>query len=131
MMFPDKSAVLEIQSKLIERYGGIHGLRDEGGLESALSAAENRAYYEDAPIEILAATYAFHLSQAHAFLDGNKRIAAAVAGVFLELNGAWLKASQDEIIELFLGIAASRISREDVENKFAEWIIFTKEDDAE
>lgn len=127
MIFPDKSAVLEIQSKLIERYSGIHGLRDAGALESALNAAENRAYYENAPIEILAATYAFHLSQAHAFLDGNKRIAAAVAGVFLELNSAWLKASQDEIIELFLDIAASRITREDVESKFAEWIIFTED----
>ena len=123
MIFPDKSAVLEIQSKLIERYGGIQGLRDAGALESALGAAENRAYYENAPIEILAATYAFHLSQAHAFLDGNKRIAAAVAGVFLELNGAWLNASQDEIIELFLDIAASRISREDVERKFTDWLI--------
>ncbi len=102
-------------------------MRDEGALESALNAAENRAFYETAPIEILAATYAFHLSQAHAFLDGNKRIAAAVAGVFLELNAAWLKATQDEIIELFLDIAASRFSREDVESKFAEWIIFAKE----
>lgn len=129
MIFPDKSAVLEIQSKLIEKYGGIHGLRDEGALESALNAAENRHYYENAPIEILAATYAFHLSQAHAFLDGNKRIAAAAAGVFLELNGAWLNAAQDAIIELFLDIAASRISREDVENKFSEWIIFTEETD--
>ncbi len=126
MIFPDKSAVLEIQSQLIERFGGIHGLRDEGALESALNAAENRAFYENAPIEILAATYAFHLSQAHAFLDGNKRIAAAVAGVFLELNAAWLKATQDEIIELFLDIAASRFSREDVERKFAEWIIFAE-----
>ncbi len=123
MIFLDKSAVLEIQSQLIKRYGGIHGLRDEGALESALNAAENRTFYEDAPVDVLAATYAFHLSQAHAFLDGNKRIAAAVAGVFLELNGAWLNASQDEIIELFLDIAASRISREDVERKFAEWLI--------
>ncbi len=128
MIFPDKSAVLEIQSKLIERYGGIHGLRDAGALESALNAAENRAYYENVPIEILAATYAFHLSQAHAFLDGNKRIAAGIAGVFLELNGAWLKASQDEIIELFLDIAASRITREDVEEKFTDWIIYTEDD---
>ncbi|HEX9963095.1 MAG TPA: type II toxin-antitoxin system death-on-curing family toxin [Pyrinomonadaceae bacterium] len=86
MIFVDKAAVLEIQARLIERYGGIHGLRDEGALESALMAAENRAYYENVPLEILAATYAFHLSQAHAFLDGNKRIAAAVTGIFLELN---------------------------------------------
>lgn len=126
MIFPDKAKVLKLQYKLIERYGGIHGLRDEGALESALSAAENRVYYENALIEILAATYAFHLSQAHAFLDGNKRIAAAVAGIFLELNGAWLDASQDEIIELFLDIAASRITREEVERKCAEWLTIGK-----
>lgn len=129
MIFLAKEEILEIQARLIERYGGIHGLRDEGALESALTAAENRAYYEEAPIEILAATYGYHLSQAHAFLDGNKRIAAAAAGIFLELNGAWLNASQDEIIELFLDIAASRLSREDVEKKFAEWLIAEKEND--
>ena len=82
MIFPDKSAVLEIQSQLIERYSGIHSLRDEGALESALNTAENRAFYEDAPVDVLAATYAFHLSQAHAFLDGNKRIAAVPSPVF-------------------------------------------------
>ncbi|CAA9397051.1 MAG: hypothetical protein AVDCRST_MAG74-1363 [uncultured Pyrinomonadaceae bacterium] len=46
------------------------------------------------------------------------------------MNGAWLEASQEEIIELFLDIAASRVSREEVESKFAAWIIFIKEDDA-
>jgi death-on-curing protein len=127
MIFIEKESVLEIQARLIERYGGIHGLRDEGALESALMAAENRAYYEDVPVEALAATYAFHLSQAHAFLDGNKRIAAAIAGIFLEINGKWLTATEDEIIELFLDIAASRLLREDVERKFAEWLMTEKE----
>lgn len=122
MNFVDKSSVLIIQVKLIERYGGIHGLRDEGALESAIAAAENRYNYETEDIAKLAATYAYHLSQAHAFLDGNKRIAAAVAGVFLEINGAWLNATQDEVIELFLDIAASRLTREEVEEKFAEWL---------
>jgi death-on-curing protein len=56
-------------------------------LESALTAAENRAYYEQVGVEKCAATYAYHLTQAHAFVDGNKRIAAAVAEIFLELSG--------------------------------------------
>ena len=101
-----------------------------GALESALKAAENRAYYEDAPLTVLGATYAFHLSQAHAFIDGNKRIAAVTAELFIEMNGAKLEATNEEIIELYLDIAASRLSREDVEEKFAEWIIFTEKDDA-
>ena len=123
MKFIDKTSVLIIQRKLIDRYGGIHGVRDEGAMESAIKAAENRYNYETDDIAKLAATYAYHLSQAHAFLDGNKRIAAAVAGVFLEINGARLDATQNEIIELFLDIAASRVSRDEVENKFAGWLV--------
>ena len=127
MKFIDKTSALIIHHKLIERYGGIHGLRDEGALESAINAAENRFYYETEDIAKLAATYAYHLSQAHAFLDGNKRIAAALTGIFLEINGYFLKASENEIIELFLAIATSQISRDEVEEKFAGWIISTNE----
>ena len=123
MKFIDKTSVLIIHHKLVERYGGIYGLRDEGAFESAINAAENRFYYETEDLAKLAATYAYHLSQAHAFLDGNKRIAAAVAAVFLEINGASLDATEDEIIELFLDIAASKLSREDMEEKFAEWLV--------
>lgn len=127
MKFVDKTSALIIHHKLIERYGGIHGLRDEGALESAINAAENRYFYETEDLAKLAATYAYHLSQAHAFLDGNKRIAAAVAGVFLEINGAFLEATEDEVIELFLDIAASKLSREDVEEKFAKWLVKSDE----
>lgn len=122
MKFIDKTSVLIIHQKLIERYGGIHGLRDEGALESAIKAAENRFNYETEEPVKLVATYAYHLSQEHAFLDGNKRVAAAVAGVFLEINGAFLNAEEDEIIELFLDIAASKLSRDQVEEKFADWM---------
>ncbi len=127
MKFVDKTSVLIIQKKLVERYGGIHGLRDEGALESAVNAAENRFNYETEDLAKLAATYAYHLSQAHAFLDGNKRIAAAVAGVFLEINGARLDALEDEITELFLDIAASLILREEVERKFTAWLVKANE----
>jgi death on curing protein len=44
--FVDKTSTLIIQQKLIDRFGGIHGLRDEGALESAINAAENRFNYE-------------------------------------------------------------------------------------
>ncbi len=102
MKFVDKLSVLIIHRKSIDRFGGIYGLRDESALESAVNAAETRFYYETEDIAKLAATYAYHLSQAYAFLDGNKRIAAAVAGVFLGINGFLLDATEDEIIELFL-----------------------------
>lgn len=62
IIFPNKSEILALQEQLIERFGGIYGLRDENGLESAIAAAENRFYYETEDITKLAATYAYHLS---------------------------------------------------------------------
>jgi len=87
--------VIDIHAQLIIAFGGSEGLRDEGTLESALAAPEQRAYYEEADLAICAATYAYHLTQAHAFVDGNKRIAAAVTEIFVELNGAKLQATDE------------------------------------
>ncbi len=123
IFFPDFDEILLIHSEIIKSTGGSEGLRDAGGLESALKAAENRLFYETDDLAILGATYAFHLSQAHAFVDGNKRIAAVVAELFLNMNGAKLSATNDEIIELFLDIAASKLSRDETEEKFAEWLV--------
>lgn len=110
--------MLDIHARLIEAFGGVHGLRDDAALESALAAAENREYYESADLVTCAATYAYHLAQAHAFIDGNKRIAAAVSEIFLEINGARLSATNEQIVALFLDIAASKLSRAEVEEFF-------------
>jgi death-on-curing protein len=102
----------------------------EGALEAALTAAENRAYHEQAALTICAVTYAYHLTQAHAFLDSNKRVAAAVAEIFLELNGAELRATDDQIVALFLAMAAGQISHQDVEQWFAQWVVAKQEPSA-
>ena len=116
--------MLAIQARAIEEFGGLHGVRDAGALEAALTAVENRAYYEQASLPMCAATYAYHLIQAHAFLDGNKRLAAAVAEIFLELNGAELQTTNEEIVAVFLAIAAGEVSRQDVEQWFAPRVVF-------
>src|SRR5260370_2501724 len=78
MKFPDKLDVLAVHARLIAETGGSTGIRDEGSLESALAAAENRFNYEEADLVKCAAAYAYHLTQAHAFVDGNKRLRAAI-----------------------------------------------------
>ena len=120
MIFLRKEEVLVYHARLIEKYGGIHGLRDEGALESALAAPENRSFYESAAAATYAATYAFHLSQAHAFLDGNKRIAAAMAELFLAGNDLQLTSSDEEMEALILGIATGQDTREEVELFFTQ-----------
>ena len=117
MRFPDKLDVLTIHARLIEETGGSSGLRDQGSLESTLTAAENRYNYENADLITCAATYAFHLTQAHAFIDGNKRIAAAITETFLESNGRELTMTDDELAQLFLNIATGDLTRDGVEKE--------------
>jgi death-on-curing protein len=82
--------VLAIHLDQIERYGGTHGVRDPGLLESALFRPQT-GYYADL-VEEAAALWE-SMSQNHPFLDGNKRTAFAVTYTFLAINGAQLTAS--------------------------------------
>lgn len=102
-LFLRQGEVLELHGKLLAEFGGASGLRDEGALKSALLAAENREYYENADLAACAAAYACHLTQAHAFVDGNKRI-AAVTETSIEINGSRLNLTNEELVALFLKI---------------------------
>ena len=121
-LFLRKEEVLKIHAQVIELFGGSEGVRDEGALASALIAAENRGHYENADLATCAATYAYHLTQAHAFVDGNKRAAAAIAEVFLEINDAHLSATNQQIADLFMGIAVGNVSRDEAAHLFQNWI---------
>jgi death-on-curing protein len=85
--------VLSIHADQIERYGGSHGIRDQGLLEAALYRPQT-GYYADL-IEEAAALWE-SLAQNHAFIDGNKRTAFAATYTFLAINDAQLTASADE-----------------------------------
>ena len=50
MLFLRTHEVLALHVRAIEEFGGLHGVRDAGALEAALTAAENRAYYEQASL---------------------------------------------------------------------------------
>lgn len=76
--------VLEMHARLIDAYGGAHGVRDPGALEAALFRPQT-GYYADVIAE--AAALMESLAINHPFLDGNKRVAFAAADVFMRLNG--------------------------------------------
>lgn len=88
--------VLSIHKILIEKYGGIDGVRDMGALDAALFRPQS-GYYEDI-IEESAALWE-SLSQNHPFIDGNKRTAFAVTYTFLSMNGYKLKINVKETIK--------------------------------
>ena len=115
MNFFDKDEIMALHQANVERFGGSLGVRDEGALLSAIEAPENRAFYENADEITCAATYGFHLCQAHAFVDGNKRIAAVACELFLRDNGIRLNWTNEEVIATFLAVASSKMTREELE----------------
>jgi len=80
--------VLAIQHLQIEEYGGVHGVRDKGLLESAVFRPQV-GYYANAAEE--AAALMESLAINHPFFDGDKRVAFAAAHTFLLLNGCDLE----------------------------------------
>jgi death on curing protein len=76
--------VLGMYTVLMQRYGGVQGVRDPGALEAALFRPQT-GYYDDIVAE--AAALLESLAINHPFVDGNKRIAFAAADVFLRING--------------------------------------------
>lgn len=113
-----RQAVLAIHERLLAEHGGASGLLDEGLLDAALASPKNHFAYERADILRLAAAYTYALTQNHPFADGNKRVALTVAGVFMELNGYRLEASEQDAAQATRALSAREID----EVKFAEWL---------
>ncbi|MGD9548512.1 MAG: type II toxin-antitoxin system death-on-curing family toxin [Candidatus Krumholzibacteriia bacterium] len=113
-----KVAILAIHGRLLAEHGGAPGLRDQKLLESALAAPRNHFEYDQADVFFLAATYAYALTSNHPFVDGNKRTAFAAAGVFLELNGYRLTASEPDAVLAVLALSKGEMKAED----FCDWL---------
>jgi death on curing protein len=108
--------VLALHSDQIARYGGSDGIRDLGLLESALAVPQ--ASFDGVQLHgslpEMAAAYLYHLVQNHPFVDGNKRVGLAAAIAFLGLNDLDLDATEDEVVELVLGVARGEVSKSEV-----------------
>jgi death-on-curing protein len=109
---------IAIHSRQLRRFGGAPGLRDEGMLRSALERPINKWRYEQAPLDELAAAYAFGLVKNHAFVDGNKRIAFMAMMVFLHKNGVAFDPDPAESAAVILALAAGEVS----EQSLLRWI---------
>ena len=107
--------VLEMHQQQIQIYGGSPGLRNGAALESAVAVPQSTFGGEwlHPTIPAMAAAYLFHLCQNHAFIDGNKRIGANAAVVFLILNGWEPTFTEEELADTVLAPAAGRLSKQE------------------
>jgi len=108
--------VYRMQHRLIELFGGMHGVRDAGAIEAAVFRPQN-GYYES--VEEEASALMESLGMNHGFLDGNKRIAFTAADVFLRRNGFYIDVTAEEG---YLFIEGSLARQEFRFGKILDWI---------
>lgn len=114
----NRDNVLSVYKILVEATGGTVGVRDEGLLLSAIEAP----YQTFGGIELFptmlekAVRLGFGLVANHPFIDGNKRIGVLVMLTFLELNGFNIEFTDDEIVDIALGVASGKYKYEDLYN---------------
>jgi len=120
MRYLTLAEVVELHELVLQATRGAAGVRDLGGLESAL--AQPKATFEGRDLHQTlvekAAALGFSLVQNHPFVDGNKRTAHAAMETFLVLNGSEIVASVDEQERVMTDVAAGRLPRE----KLLAWL---------
>ncbi len=101
-----------LHRRSLEEHGGLDGIRNENGLESALAQPMNVFFYGQGDLFDMTAAYAFHLAENQPFIDGNKRTAITTALAFLELNGVSTSAIPNrDLYDAMIAIAEKRLDK--------------------
>jgi death on curing protein len=112
--------VLSIHCNQIDLYGGEHGVRDIGLLESAVAQPQATFGGEFLHTDIfeMAAAYMFHIVQNHPFLDGNKRTGLVAALLFLDINGIEIETPEGNLDDLTIAVATGESEKSEIARFF-------------
>lgn len=112
--------VLAVHKMMIEKTGGSEGVRDIGLLESALNSPFQTFDGKDVYPSLFykAAVLCRGIVSNHPFVDGNKRTGVHAMLIFLEINGASLSYTQNDLIILGLEAASGNLDS----NGILRWI---------
>lgn len=116
MKYLTSQQVLAIHDQAIRKFGGSHGIRDVGLIESAVARPQASYAGEDLYRDIFDKTAALlqSLLKNHPFIDGNKRTALSSAGIFLKMNGYILQNKHKEEVEFAIKVDNEHLSLEQI-----------------
>jgi death-on-curing protein len=121
-VWPDVAIVVALHETIMREMGWSPApSRDEGALASATMRPQMAAHYEGADVIRQAALLAVGISQAQAFIDGNKRTAFATLKLFLDLNGHELTIDPLEVARALERVAEAE-NRRAGEEGFETWL---------
>ena len=116
-----KEKVLLLHQLITQETGGSNEIRDLSLLDSALESVY--VTFDGAELyptkEEKGARLGFTLISNHAFVDGNKRIGMYVMLTFLAVNGIELECTNDDVIEVGLGIASGNMDYDEL----LKWVV--------
>lgn len=112
--------ILRLHFKLIEDYGGSHGVRNEGYLKSIVDAPKQAVFGEEQYPSVFekAAVYLRNIMGDHPFIDGNKRTAVTVCGIFLMRNNKKLSAAPKVLEDFTVKVATEHLGIQEI----AQWL---------
>ena len=116
IVYLSRDQILRIHAFQIERFGGLAGLRDNGGLEAAVARPQmtfgGEYLYPDVAAKVAALMQSLVMN--HPFIDGNKRVGAHAALLFVHANGMELQTSPDDLTTMTLDLARGELNREEL-----------------
>ena len=116
MIYLHKQQILKLHNRIINEFGGIHGIRDERMLDSALAnPLQTFAGLDLYPTCVdKAVQLCYGLIKNHPFLDGNKRIALHSMLILLSINGLKIEIAHDELIDIIFKVADGSFNSSDL-----------------
>lgn len=114
--------VLYVHEMMIKATGGSDGVRDIGLLQSAMNAPFQAFGGKEVYPSLLSKAAAMCRSfvSDHPFVDGNKRTGVHIMLIFLEINGVQADYTQEELVDLGLGIASGNLDVNAIFNWLSE-----------
>ncbi len=117
--------IKELHRIQIQYYGGSYGLRDSGALEAAVRRPAmtfgGEDLYPDIPAKAAALLHSIVIR--HPFIDGNKRVGAHAALVFVKINGWNIQITEEELGSVTLAAASSNMDIEPLTIWFRQRIL--------
>ena len=116
MIYLYKHQLLKLHNRIISKFGGIHGIRDERMLDSALAnPLQTFAGHNLYPNCVdKAVQLCYGLIKNHPFLDGNKRIALHSMLILISINGLKIEIAHDELIDIIFKVADGSFNSSDL-----------------
>ncbi len=103
--------ILLLHFKLIEDFGGSHGIRDESRIKSLEESPKQEVFGQEQYPTVFdkAAVYIRNIIGDHPFSDGNKRTAITVGGIFLKRNNVSLNSTPRELEDFAVKVATDHL----------------------